>query len=82
MIQPDVESLEIGESLIYVDRKSGLRLSAEVLEANALTGRVQVRVLWRAWEGRGKARRFVEKVKVFDTGADRLFRIGGQRRSD
>lgn len=80
MIQPDVESIEIGEPLIYVDRKTGMRLAAEVLEVNALTGRVGVRVKWCAWEGRGENRRYVEKVKEFDTSAEQLFRVGGKRR--
>jgi hypothetical protein len=80
MIQPEIESVEIGEPLIYVDRKTGLRCRAMVLEANALTGRVRVRVEWCAWEGRGPARRYIEKTKEFDTSTEQLFRVGGKRR--
>lgn len=43
MIRPEIESVEVGERLIYVDPKTDKRYPAEVLEANAETGRVRIR---------------------------------------
>lgn len=88
MIQPDVETLEIGEPLIYVERKTGKRFHAEVLEANALTGRVRIR--YTALGPIPKRHGFepaewtpgprIETVTDRDTSVDCLFRVGGKRR--
>lgn len=87
MIQPDVESIEIGESLIYVDRKTGKSFDAEVLESNALTGRVRIRykITGPARKRRGdhgSVQVRISAVREHDTSVDRLFRVGGKRRAD
>lgn len=78
MIQPDLESLEVGEGLVYLDRKTGVRYMAKVLEADASSGRVRVRVDWyEAVDGVWRS----EGIRDLDTSVGCLFRVGGKRRT-